>query len=788
MAKLKPASKKFKSQYHKTVEDLIALKTAMEEAMSTRRANQKIIREFSNGLAIMDDQTAMDKGITEVTNYLTTYRILRERASRFFQSYTNTREFIRIVVDTNNPEQDSLNSDYITEALNEKVLYHRSGTFRAFVKAMAGEIEIGGGAPVNYSPKGGWAPQLAINMLLPKGCGITPGSVPYNMVPVDLTLQELMDLKAVKGGSSTSTEALDVLIENLKQKPKGEAFTYSKGKSKVGSVINTEDFNRNASVEAWWYYEVKTDDTSGEQHVSGTFFTDSLTFGSDTMEPTVIAYFEKAFETPEQWMHLFCMDMEIGGDVTWDKVRGIAEIMYPSAAKMEELLNLIMQGDMERALTRFVIGDGAIYDDVLGWDPAEGRIAPKGVNVMDMKGSSAPLLGNMQVLQGNAANLGNSGVQNNRQGGELRQQSIERQGINTQMQYGDMAEWTCNFECICVTMVERIMVGKMNHRTPGYKEVMRFRQCMKDYGIDLEALCKKEYGEFKFIQVRVNKVLGDGGVESEKTASDFLMQIYTKLHPGKRPLILRNAIAYYTKDPDLAANLVEIPQPIINAQKLTAENECDTIFRRAPLGQVMPTMPGDVPQDHIPIHMLDMIAKVARHQARPWDKLDVLEFAALQRHTQDHIEQLLEDNDTRDEGQQYLPQFTQIVNAAQVIATQVEEREAQAQEQMSPEAQAKIQLALMAEQRKATELGMKQEGQVSLERQRIARAAQVSDMNYLRKLESAARYSLDQQRLALQQRQQAVNERQQQFQNILDVSDQRHQQQQDNKPEPAAAA
>ena len=87
-------------------------------------------------------------------------------------------------------------------------------------------------------------------------------------------------------------------------------------------------------------------------------------------------------------------------------------------------------------------------------------------------------------------------------------------------------------------------------------------------------------------------------------------------------MVLHQATLLRTQDPDRADTLVKVPQAIINAQKVTAENEFDTIERRAALGQVLPVADDDIHQDHVPVHLLDMQAMVARHEMRPWDKYD----------------------------------------------------------------------------------------------------------------------------------------------------------------------
>lgn len=756
--------KDFKSEYFDTIDDLLAAKSSMESDMSQRRRRLRIIRQFSNGLATMSEAEAKTLGVTEIVNHLTTYKFLSQRKKRLEQSFTTTRTFVEIRIDTDNPEFDRMTGLRMTTAFNRGCLYD-GGEFRGFIKALAGESQIAGGSPVVHQDKGGWAPRLATNMLFPKGCGLTAADVPYAMAPKSYTLADLEGLaKSIKGedGVHTSKKAVEALIRILKKRPKGQA-TESGGfaldasqKEKVGSVVEDNTATRNATIDAWWYYEVKTNRETGLQHVSGTFFTQEVNMGSELADktgPMVIAFFERLFETPGDWLHLVCMDMEIGGDVTLDSVRGVAEIMYPSASEIEVLLNLMIQGDKSRAKPKWQVESGAVADEVLAWDPDNDSVAPTGVVSMDMKGSSAPLLTPIQMLTGNAAGLAGGDVSNSPRGGELRQQALERQGNNTTMQFGDMADWTCQLEDIALTMVERTMVGEVRAGARGYHQIMWVRACLKKYNIPVDKLFKKEHGRLKYVTVRVRRVMGEGGIDSEKRASDFLMSLYSKIAPQNRPKVLQSAIAVETQDPDLAEDLVTIPLPVINSQKHIAESEYAVICYMAALGMPMTTSVDDVDMDHLPIHMLQMVSKISKHQKRPWDGFDVIEFTGLQRHAQDHLENMLGDKDTMQEGQQFIPQFQEIMQTAQALVAQVEEQEGQAQQQnggMTEKERAEIELKAAAEHRKGVELGLKVEGNLSLEKQRIARQTQVSRQGYVRELSEAARLDIERKRLALE--------------------------------------
>lgn len=156
--------------------------------------------------------------------------------------------------------------------------------------------------------------------------------------------------------------------------------------------------------------------------------------------------------------------------------------------------------------------------------------------------------------------------------------------------------------------------------------------------------------------------------------------------------------------------------------------------------------------DHIPVHMTDLLALLSLHQLEPWKKMQVIQFSGLLRHTQDHLENVLGDKDTRDEGLQVLPQLQAIVAAAEQIIAQVEQQDGQnsAEAGMTEKERAELELKVMAEHRKGVEVGIKAGNSVSLEKQRLARQQQVSRSNYVRELGDAARLQMERNRQALE--------------------------------------
>ena len=737
-----------KSKYFSDAVKMAAEFNTLVTANSTRAERLKEVRRFTNGLAILSEEQAKELGVREVTNYLTSYAHLSRRASNLLSTYTGTNRFCEVRVRTGNSEYDHTASEVITWAINEGVMYHR-GYVRRFLKSLAGEIQIAGGAPIVPVPDdGGWLPSISVNTLVPGRTKTDTLELPYFFRPKEITVEYL---ESIQGGKTAEKANIETVLNYLKTIPESgkkssQSFT-TKAQEQVGSAVN--DNPREVGVNAFWYCEVAKG-TKGEKHVNGWLVTEEVpeSPGKEKLSPMVIAKVEKYYNTLEEALMLVDMDREVGGDTTWDSVRGMAEIIYPSAAKMEELLNAIIEGDTDRAKLRFQTTSESVVDEVLSWDRQNDTLVPKGVEPFDIKNTSGVLQAPLAMLGQNVASL-SGGPQANQN--EKVVQAKQRVNINSRVELGDVSDWYEHLDQLLEIVVYRILNSTIKPTCMGYQEVMWVREQLENKGVDFKGLSERRHGRMRYITVRVHRVIGEGDWASQEEVSRFLLDVSPSLPPQNRPRVMKMAITAVTRDPDLADELVQVPKAIINAQRITAENECDTIMRRAVLGQVFPIASDDIHQDHIPIHMLDMLATVARHQAQPWTKLDVIRFAALQRHTQDHLEALLGDPKTQDEGRSYIPEFTKIVQAAASIAQIVEDANPEGAG-MTPKEEADIQIKLMAEQRKAMELGVKVEESQALQRQRLQREAASARQNFVSEIAMASKLDLEKQRNAREER------------------------------------
>lgn len=754
---------KFKSEYFDTAEDLAKAKDDAWQNVKDRRDRLKIIRNFTNMMNTLTEEEAEELGRVEITNHGLTHRDMLQNETAFTSMVTVTNSLLDLVVDTDNAEKDLDTSFRINEAINRGAL-HFKGKLANFWRKVAGEIVMAGGAPVTQNEKYGWLPKLRPDMFFPRETSLDAEEVTYAFDPKELTVADLRKLRSSVVGEESKfidVNVLDQLIDAVELQIKDN--TRNGGSSFAQEVSHsTRDTKRGEttiSIPSWWYYEVKWKD-DGSQYVSATLFMDGINgidlkikgLGESGKAANIIAYIDKAYATASDWLHIVNVDSEIGGIKNMDTLKGVAEMTYASAVEMEELLNLMMEGDKIRARPKVRLTDSADVDAVAKWNIMTDLYAPSGVEEMEFKSNSRGLMTPFSMLNQNSAGLSNSSVSNGPQGGELRQQAVERQTNTAMLQTNRISEAYNHLDSILETVVWRILAGPVKPGTDGYHEIMWIRARLEKYGIDYKALASRKHGRFEYLRVRARRAVGNGDRVQQLETADWLMANLQNYAPTVRPRIIHQATVLRTQDPDMADSLTKIPQAIINAQKLTAENEYDTISRRAALGQVLPVAEDDVHQDHIPVHLVDMQAHVAKHGQRPWDMLDVVIFAGATDHTSEHLRILLENPVTNAEGAAFVQDFQNIAQAAQAIVAEIEEKQGQQQEgqQLTPKEQADFQLKAEKLRQEGIKIGLAAQEKLNLNESRKAKEALQQRSQFTKEINDDRRLKLDAERVAVQ--------------------------------------
>lgn len=756
------------SEYFEDISDLIEEKDTLLREYDKRRDRLRTVREFVNGVDIMGPDTDEEDEAAEerLTNHMLGYRNNSLIFERYYSIYSTSRSVVKVDVDTGDPELDEILSERVTKRVNDTL--YRRGRFGNLWRAVSGELPISSMAPLVFEPDQGWLPKMAPNMMFPKGTAYVPDEITYALQPKEFSVAELTKMANAadnENGQIIKGKAIRRLIEHLKEQiaaSKVQGRMEHNDVAEIGSSVTDDNAvveeTRKTRINAWWYYEVVhgTGDEAGQSWVNRTLFTepyataqaksDNSNGNMDGSASEILVHEEKAYDSPFAWIQFIVADSELGGTKTIDTAKGIAEISYNSDVDREELLNLLMEGAKDRAQPKYAVGTEGDIDEILGWNPHDSSVVPKGIEEFKTSGSGADLQFAMNLL-GQASSANTSGeISNPGRGGETRNQTLERQRNTGMVVSTRLNDCYKQLELLFEQIVERLFSGENPPGGDGYMDIMVFRKKLQadldEYGVDLVALGSKEDGEFRYLEIKAERVIGDGERANDFETAKWLMDNLSQFSPQVRPVILRKATLTVTRDPDLSEMLVPSSKNQINNQKIVAENEYDTIRRRAVIGEVLPTNVNDIHQDHLVVHAKDMQAHLASHAIQPWTRLDAIQFSGVAEHTMDHLSVLLGNKATLQEGKMFSEQLQEIVAQADGIMSELSEQDQQ-NDQLSAKEQAEISLKIEEMRLKAQKLGLEFEKHRELVQARKDRRETADRRQYASEVQNAARIQIE---------------------------------------------
>ena len=742
----------YKSPYFDDVQDLIGEKDNLLLHTKERRAKVDAVRAFTNGMTTLTEEEAKDSNRTEITNHMFGYRNIQQVETQYNSIYTESNTLLEVQVDTDNPELDYKLSTIITTRLNQAI--YDKGRFGNLWRSVSGELPIAAVAALMFDNAQGWCPKLQTNMLFPKGTGFLASECTYAFAPRELTMADLRKLSnSVKGENSRYIDkvTIDGLIDSLKEQIRTNSVGVSnvdEDEFEIAPSVEEKDSitkERKTTLNAWLCFEVHQD--GKEEVVSMTMFTEAMQIGKNSVESAIIAHRPKAFNSPDAWLHFIVADSEIGGVATIEKAKGIAQLTYNSDSNREELFNYFIEGAKERAKPKYTVETTADIDDVLMWNPKEDPFAPEGVSEFQMRAPSGDLFTPFEILGQNSASLSAGGFSNSGRGGESRNQTLERQSNTGVIKNSRMSEVYQNVDMLFAQILDRFFNAESPVGTDGWEDIHWFRgemdrELKEKLGVDWKKLATRKFSRFTFLKVKAVRSIGEGDRTHQIDISSWLMENLPAFQPQVRPHIIHRATQTVTKDPDLADFLVRKPEILLSSQKVVAENEYDTILRRASLGELISTNVDDIHQDHLTVHLKDLQAHLSRHQVAPWNRADVLGFAGMVEHIGEHLQILLGNKDTVEEGKVFSQALQQVVQAAAAVVDEVNEAEGSEANQLTDKERADIELKTMDLQLKAQKLGLDMEAHKELVKSRNARQAIISRGSYSREIFEAKRLQL----------------------------------------------
>ena len=126
----------------------------------------------------------------------------------------------------------------------------------------------------------------------------------------------------------------------------------------------------------------------------------------------------------------------------------------------------------------------------------------------------------------------------------------------------------------------------------------------------------------------------------------------------------------------------------------------------------------------------------------------MLGFAGMVEHIGEHLQILLGNTDTIEEGKVFTKQLQEVVQAAEPVVAEVQEGEGSEKSQLTEKERIELELKMGDQQLKARKFGLDLAVQKDLIDSRGARQAMIERSQYAGEIESARRLDLEQKRIA----------------------------------------
>ncbi len=735
------------SDIHTHIGELIQSKDVTLRENQDAIERRKTVHAFTNLRDTMTEEEKNEAGREEIVNFGSTMRAAQINIAPMESIIIGTDSLCDTTVDFNKPNTDHLLAVEIAAVAN-KWLFTSNEKFHHMWRTAVGEGYLAGGGPAMWDEQeAGLFPKYNNHVFFPKGSKLDPEEITFAYERREMSIHDLKAIIATvdddDDGDYISKESIEDMIEEVKSQMSSRTNTHST--ERVGIDLDNDNSARDngmlnrTTFDVWVHWEVrcydldyKDKDKAGQKYVSKVMFVDGCTTAAsrdkngklsgreESYDAQAVIIQEKvAFDDPREWLVMLIFDEEIGGEKTIDTLRGIAEAYYKPAVLIEELRNVEIEGALMVARPTLMAKEGADPDEVLDFQMGQDLFAPNNVEILQIPNTGNQVRPVVADLMQTVSGIASSGNSNTGRGQELRQQAIERQDNTTTIKNNRIIKAYMKIDQILDLIVGRALTLDPDAGTEDYRLIKGFQESLDekivsifnlveeetDDGIDTPASAMKKaaeirervgqrkYGKFKYLTVKASRNATGLDRPTEIDNASFILQmIETGRVPAQNvPVLLERAAAYQTQNVDIAALLTNKPEPISTEQQERAAAEFDTIRRRASAGVIQPVGPRDIDEDHIEAHTLDIIAFVNSNGLRPWDQLDVAEFAAVIQHIGGHIERMRQRPESAGVARQKMLELQEIVKqAGGIIQVLEEQKAAQENEELSPDDRLKL--------------------------------------------------------------------------------------------------
>ena len=656
------------------------------------------IAAFYNGRPTMSVSEAADRGISEITNHLMGYDSLNMAREQITAIYSKSPTLIKTDVRGGEPADRTFMTEMVQKYLNRAI--KRSGRFKPQFKGLGGDIVLFGASFFTFRDPYDWCPRVT-RPYVPRGTGITAEDVPYAVIPDYLTVKELHAYLRKAEGEERGGSDGDARWNKANLKAAIRELTGSLGLDRHTNENNLaetpadiEEYDEqegmdeveHARVQLPVYFVYSSNpDKKGcpfDMTVLARYSAKQKSDAKAANRKLRAKLFHHAeyFPSAKDFLHTFFLDCNIGGPSQWHRVMGLGRLNYDNDVDVEEFFNAAMQGSKENLRRLYQSVNSASTETAERWLSGElhSNLMPEGLGIVEVpktsnfEGAFTTMSMLQQLSQKNASGSITNVTGAKNKTNELEVQALERQGRNAQALSNRMNDIYEDLDNLGQLQFKRFCNPSILPVDSGYDEIIYFQNKMEELGISLDMLREEKDGELVNVEIKYNRVSGDGDRVREIMVNQMLLSRMHLYPPASQKMILRRVTALETQDFELAEELVPTMDKPDGNQVARANNEANTAFLQ---GKTPELNDDDLDMIHVPEHLASLQGSVQKGQQVGWTPWDIVGFRALGGHTFATIQRIGQNPDAKGVARHFEAQLQEVAKMGDELANAVQQEE-----------------------------------------------------------------------------------------------------------------
>lgn len=683
----------------KTPEAVASIVYFLREADIPRSANRALIDDLFNGVPPFTEQEADENSVNTNVNFLDAPRVAHDARNTFNNAFLKPGNFFTATLDSGPVYKKDTWSRVITKNLTR--IMKRSKPYMETLRSEFAQTVLHGVGPSLWEKKLSWCPSsIAIrDLLLPSRTLVSLDNLDFFSVYRQYTPSQLHKMT---NGSKMDPGWNKGLVNKLLEKSKAEMLSNAGSNTflnpeRLAEAIKSDvavfDNEYIPTIDCFDFY-YKDEDKDGDEKWNRKIILDSST-DKESTDKFLFEAKQPIADNLSQFLHIMFADGANVAPFRYHAVRGLGWLLYAVCDLQNRLKCKFSDATFEQMLWYFQVNNPEDRERLEKVDLQHLGIIPEGLNFVKAQDRYQF---NPGVIQAAFAM--------NRQ--SMAESSAQfRQDIND----GTQKEMTAA-EAMARVQSANALVGSMlnlayTYQTFQYEEICRRFSLKNSIDKDVQEFqeaCKKdgvpeEYLDSKRWNIEPERVLGAGNKTLEIAQADRLMAARSLYDPEPQREILHIFTEAMTDDPQMAERLVPISKKKVSDSIHDAQLVAGTLMQGLPVA----IKTGMNHIEYIEALLVSMGAVIKRIQSgdNVGTRQEVEGLFNVAQHMAEHLSILAQDKSQKERVKKYGDTLGKFMNLVKGFSQRIQEQSGQQGPELTPEAQAKIQSALILAQTQA---------------------------------------------------------------------------------------